>query len=79
MRREDLMNVIIPFFERYQLCTAKKDDFKFFARCIRLMQTQAHLTKNGIAKIALLAEKMNHRKSRSDLIRILRDQTPTSI
>ncbi len=77
-RREDLLNVIIPFFEKYPLRTAKKNDFCLFAKCIRLMQKGKHLTRNGVIQIAQLTERMNHRKSRTDLIRILRNQTPTS-
>ena len=42
------------------------------------MQTGAHLTREGAIKIALITEKMNHRKSRTELIRILRDYTPNS-
>lgn len=78
-RRDDLLNVIIPFFEKYQLRTAKKQDFQLFAQCMRLMQQGKHLTRDGVIRIALLTEKMNHRKSRADLIRILRNQTPTSM
>ena len=77
-RRQDLLNVIIPFFKEYRLRTAKKNDFLLFERCIKLMQTNKHLTREGVIKIALLSEQMNHRKSRADLIRILRDQTPSS-
>lgn len=77
-RRQDLLNVIIPFFEEYKLHTAKRRDFQLFATCIRLMNLGKHLTSEGVIKIALLAEKMNHRKSRANLIRILRNQTPSS-
>ena len=76
-RREDLLNVIIPFFEKYQLRTAKKQDFRLFAKIVRLMAKDYHRTKDGVIAIALLSEQMNHRKSRSNLIRILRDQTPS--
>lgn len=77
-RREDLLNVIIPFFESHILHTAKREDFKIFARCVRLMRQNKHLTKQGAIKIAVLSEKMNHKKPRTDLIRILRDQTSSS-
>src|SRR3989344_1593516 len=76
-RREDLLNVIIPFFEKYQLRTAKKQDFLLFAKIVKLMAKGYHRTKDGVIAIALLSERMNHRKSRSNLIRILRDQTPS--
>src|SRR3989338_2353310 len=78
VRREHLLNVIIPFFEMYQLHTAKKLDFEMFARCVKLMQTGNHLTRGGAIQIALITEKMNHKKSRAGLIRILRDYTPDS-
>ena len=75
-RRDDLIRVIIPFFEANQLHTAKKRDFRIFAKCVGLIQQSKHLTKVGMIRIARLSEKMNHQKSRSILIRILRDQTP---
>jgi hypothetical protein len=77
-RREDLLNIIIPFFETYQLQTAKKHDFYLFAKIVKLMASNYHRTKDGLIAIALLTEEMNHKKSRSELIRILRDQTPSS-
>jgi len=77
-RRQDLLNVIVPFFEKYQLRTAKRKDFQLFTQCIKLMERKKHLTTAGLIQIALLTEQMNHKKSRADLIRILRDQTPYS-
>lgn len=77
-RHKDLLGIIIPFFEMNQLRTAKRNDFRYFVKCMRLIQKNKHLTKSGVIKIAQFTEKMNHRKSRSDLIRILRNQTPTS-
>jgi hypothetical protein len=72
-KRKDLIEVIIPFFEQYQLNTAKKYDFLLFSECVKLMNGSYHLTRLGMVDIAILSEKMNHRKSRSDIIRILRD------
>ena len=73
-KREDLLNVIIPFFEKYRLQTAKKKDFELFAECLYLMESGAHLTHQGAIEIALKCEKMNHQKPRTELIKILRDQ-----
>jgi len=78
-RREDILNVIVPFFKKYRLRTAKKRDFLLFTKCVASMQQGKHLTRDGVIQIALHAEQMNHRKSRANLIRILRNQTPTSI
>src|SRR5258708_2507061 len=75
-RREDLLNVIIPFFEKYQLRTAKKQDFLLFAKIVKSMAKNYHRTKDGVIAIPLLSEQMNHRKSTSNLITILIDQTP---
>ncbi len=71
--REELINVIIPFFEQYNLYTAKQNDFILFAKCVKLMQQDYHLKLSGIIEIAQLTQQMNHRKSREKLIRILRD------
>lgn len=78
VRREDLINVIIPFLEQNDLLTAKKNDFKLFAECVKIMQMNQHKTAQGLIEIALRCEQMNHRKPRTDLIRILRDYTPNS-
>ena len=74
-KREDLLNVIIPFFREYELQTAKKNDFNLFAKCIELMKEGKHLTQSGAIQIALICEKMNHQKPRTELIKILRNQT----
>lgn len=77
-KREDLIDVIVPFFQKYKLQTSKKDDFYLFVKCIKLINEQKHLTREGAIKIALLSEKMNHKKSRTKIIRILRNQTSDS-
>jgi hypothetical protein len=41
-----------------------------------LMGTGAHLTSSGLIKIVEIAETMNHKKPRTEIIRILRDYTP---
>jgi hypothetical protein len=75
-RREDLIKVIIPFFEKNSLRTSKSSDFTKFAECVRLMQLNVHLTPRGVVRIAEITQTMNHCKSRTKLIRILRDLTP---
>jgi len=75
-RRDDLIESIIPFFQRHTLRTAKQSDFEKFAKCVELMRQQWHLTASGLLEIAAITETMNHCKPRTDLIRILRDFTP---
>jgi len=74
--REDLLRIIIPFFEQNPLWTAKQNDFLLFSQCVKLMQLNQHLVLDGMIKIAKLTKEMNHKKSREKLIRILRDYTP---
>ena len=75
-RREDLLNVIIPFFRRYPLRSAKHRDFEKFAMVVELVSVGWHLSTEGLIEIAGITETMNRQKSRQELIRILRDHTP---
>ena len=75
-RLDDLRETIVPFFEEFPLRTAKRDNFAKFAEVIRLMELRRHLTVSGLIEIAEIVETMNHRK-RSEVLRILRDHTPT--
>jgi LAGLIDADG endonuclease len=77
--RDDLLEVIIPFFREHALRTAKRFDFEKFARCVEICATDRHLTVPGLIEIAEIAETMNHRRSRRDLIRILRGHTPDTL
>jgi hypothetical protein len=63
-RRAELLESVVPFFEEHPLRTAKRLDFERFAQVLQLMQTRAHLRKDGLARIAALTELMN-RKQRS--------------
>jgi len=74
-RREDLLNVIIPFFKKYSLRTAKQKNFALFARCMKDIAKGRHLTTEGAIKIALMSQNMNHKRDRAELIKILRNQT----
>ena len=77
-KRNDLLNVIIPFFSSYPMHTVKYEQFKKFRYVLDQIVLNKHLTDEGIIELALIAEKMNARKSRSELIRILREHTPRS-
>lgn len=74
-RRIDLLEVIIPFFQKHRLRTSKASDFQKFARCLELIKRNEHLTRNGLIEIAQITETMNRQKPRTELIRILRDHT----
>lgn len=76
-RRQDLLEVIIPFFQNYSLQTAKQKDFEKFSVCVSKMSRNEHLTHSGLIEVAEIATTMNRCKPRKHLIRILRDHTPT--
>ena len=75
-RRDDLLEVVIPFFERHPLRSAKRADFEKFSACVRRMASGSHLTAPGVLEIVEIAQTMNHRRPRRELIRILRGHTP---
>jgi hypothetical protein len=75
-KRSDLLETIIPFFQRFQLRTSKQLDFDKFVRCMRVIQTGAHLTPSGLLEIVGIMQTMNHCKPRNEMIRILRDYMP---
>jgi LAGLIDADG DNA endonuclease family protein len=78
-RRADLFRTIIPFFREHQLRTAKQQDFICFDRCMEIVRSDRHRTVQGLVEMAEITEEMNHRKSRKDLIRILRGHTPNTL
>ena len=77
-KRDDLIKVILPFFSKHHLQTAKQNDFMLFSQCVKMMQLDKHLTIEGMVTIAKLTQRMNHKKSREKLVGILRDYTPGS-
>ncbi len=76
-RFSDLRDMIVPFFQEHELRTTKQNNFEKFVQVLRLMEERKHLTVTGLKDIAGIAETMNHRKP-SEVLRILRDQTPTT-
>jgi len=47
-RLSDLTNIIIPFFDKYSIMGNKNKDFEDFKSVAHLMNSKAHLTKEGI-------------------------------
>jgi hypothetical protein len=77
--RDELMEVVIPFFREHPLRSSKRHDFEAFARCLGICASGRHLTVSGLIEIAQITETMNRRKSRRELIRILRGHTPETL
>ena len=57
--RKDLLNLIIPFFEKYPLLSQKRKTFKLFKQVVTLIDKGENRTKKGIKKIIYLAYQMN--------------------
>ncbi len=57
--RKDLLQKVIPFFERYPLLTEKHKDFETFRRIVQMMGINTHLTREGFEEIVRLAFSMN--------------------
>ena len=58
-RLEDLLDRVIPHFERFPLLSGKRSDFERFASVCRLMAGGAHRNRAGLAEIVELARGMN--------------------
>jgi hypothetical protein len=58
-RLEDLLERVIPHFERYPLLSSKHADFDRFARVCRIMATSGHRSRLGVIEIVELASEMN--------------------
>jgi hypothetical protein len=56
--------------------TSKQQNFEKFAVCVERIAAGEHLSRDGLIEIVRIAETMNRRKPRHDLIRILRGHTP---
>ncbi len=58
-RLEDLLERVIPHFERYPLLSSKQRDFERFARVCLFMAGGAHRTREGLVQIVELVSEMN--------------------
>jgi hypothetical protein len=56
---KDLAEKIIPHFEKYNLVSAKRKDFKIFAEICKMVYRQEHLKQDGFDKIVNLSRLVN--------------------
>ena len=59
------LNRIVAVFNKHELKTTKRENFKIFAEVISLMNKGQHLNLRGLRKIAKLASNMNRKVQRS--------------
>lgn len=55
----NLMEKILPHFDKYPLLNLKQEDFKCFKECMAIIKSKQHLTKEGLDKIKSLNLEMN--------------------
>ncbi len=57
--QDNLLDRIIPFFEKHQLKTRKRIDFAKFRKVLLLMKKEEHLKPDGLEKIRQIKTSMN--------------------
>jgi hypothetical protein len=67
--KKELLEIIIPFFDKYPLLTVKQKDFLLFKEVMEIIKQGDHLTLEGINKIKLIKNSMNKN-------RVFRNETP---
>ena len=60
--QENLLQRVIPFFEKHQLKTRKRVDFQKFRKVILMMEKEEHLNEDGLEKIRQIKATMNSSK-----------------
>jgi hypothetical protein len=78
-KRLDLVQKVIPFFERHPILSEKHLEFETFTEIVRAMERGEHLERGGFERLVAAAVKMNGdgRYRRMDWSsRILRGHTP---
>lgn len=59
---EGIKSKIIPFFNKYHLRGIKEKNFLYFCKLLELVQSKAHLTRQGLDEITRIKEGMNLRR-----------------
>ena len=73
--RKQLLERVIPFFERQPLLSSKQKDFESFAFIVKAMADGVHLTDEGFASLKSIALSMNG-GGRYRTVHRCRDQNP---
>ena len=59
-RRDDLLDIIIPFFKKNTLkFFSKRNDFEIFCLMMKMIKNGDHLTDSGLRKLFLTKQKMH--------------------
>jgi hypothetical protein len=58
----DIINIVIPFFEKYPLKGIKQFDYLDFCKIANLMKKGSHLTQEGVNLIRKIKSGMNRNR-----------------
>lgn len=58
----DIVNIIIPFFDKYPLQGSKRLDYDSFVKVMELMKDKLHLTPSGLEQIQMIKGEMNRKR-----------------
>ena len=61
-RLSDIVNIIIPFFEKHPILGVKSLDFADFKKVVEIVQNKEHLTSSGFKSIKKINSTMNLRR-----------------
>jgi LAGLIDADG endonuclease len=61
--QNQIINVILPHFNKYPLQSAKLIDFKFWLECVNLIKNKKHITVEGMNNIVSFKGIINHGNS----------------
>ena len=79
-RISDILDCVIPFFDRYQLVGEKYNNFLLFKQIVNGISLKEHLTKEGFVRLAKKAFRMNrngkYRKNYLNIIIKSLEQSP---
>ena len=56
---KEIIDIVIPHFDKFSLQTKKKADFELFKKIVELVHRKEHLTLNGLQKIVNLKASLN--------------------
>lgn len=65
---KDIINTIIPFFDKYPIKGAKSADFPDFRRIVEIMKTKGQLAPAGLAQIREIKAGMNKKRPNNLLL-----------
>ena len=77
-RLDDLLEQVLPHFERYPLLSTKQRDVRLLEETCKLMKRNQHVTPKGIKKVITLAFQMNpsgkRRYTQNDIVSFMETQ-----